>query len=151
MPESLFAQKLHSLGFKTYQDYLRSPHWESVREKYRTSRYSQFCLSCQSRKYHLHHLTYLNLGNESFDDLMALCENCHTALHASMKESGTWAYTRSDALTILHQVKERRRKPAAKHTRSLKTRHTYKNQKNQLKNNLISRLSDLIYNHQVRD
>lgn len=51
--------------------------------------YGKKCFACGSRRgpLHIHHLTYVRLGNEQLRDLRPLCVPCHrevTALHWKM-------------------------------------------------------------------
>ena len=38
--------------------------------------------------FHVHHLTYANLGDEKTEDLMLLCQVCHEWIHRIKKEKG---------------------------------------------------------------
>jgi len=83
-----FQQRLEKLGFSSYAEYLRSPHWKAMREKYiATSKYKgrklrNKCAICGTREnLDLHHTTYLRLGWESLKDLIFLCRTHHYQLH----------------------------------------------------------------------
>lgn len=69
------------LGYKSYEDYLKSEHWKSVRETYESSGRSTKCMICGSSDYQLHHIRYDNLGREPLDDLRPLCKRHHTDVH----------------------------------------------------------------------
>jgi hypothetical protein len=75
-----FWGKLNRLGFRTYRDYLRSPHWNSVKARYRASDLPQVCM-CGEEKVQLHHTTYERLGEELLKDLVPLCARCHAMVH----------------------------------------------------------------------
>ena len=62
-----------------YQTYLRSPEWESKRqEKLESCQYKCQCEGgCHRQATQIHHLHYDTLGNESLQDLQALCAKCH--------------------------------------------------------------------------
>lgn len=68
------------------QVYLRSDHWQEIRAKALAS--SNFC--CQgcsaTKKLQVHHLTYNTLGSETVDDLMVLCDSCHSLSHELLGE-----------------------------------------------------------------
>lgn len=64
-----------------YKKYINSTHWKSIRERYRKSALPQYCMSCLSPRYQLHHLTYERLGNEHPGDLVPLCGECHQRIH----------------------------------------------------------------------
>lgn len=77
-----FCEKLNELGFGSYYEYLKSPHWKSFKAKVRKSTKPKKCQVCGSRSgLELHHVTYDNLGNESLSDVMYLCREHHEATH----------------------------------------------------------------------
>lgn len=60
-----------------YQTYLASREWSLLREQVR-ERSGDRCEHClMARQQAVHHLTYANIGHESLDDLMAVCNPCH--------------------------------------------------------------------------
>lgn len=86
---TLFTERLHALGFSTYPEYLRSPHWAAIGQTYRThATLPQYCLGCQNPRFQLHHRTYARLGHEQVGDLIPLSHGCHTKVHAYLKEHG---------------------------------------------------------------
>lgn len=64
-----------------YQTYLRSPEWQAKRqEKLESCHYKCECEGgCHPQATQTHHLHYDTLGNESLEDLQALCAKCHMA------------------------------------------------------------------------
>lgn len=72
--------RLRRLGFKSYAEYLRSPHWHVVRARYRASDLPQTCI-CGEPDVHLHHMTYQRIGDERLTDLTPLCPQCHSLIH----------------------------------------------------------------------
>ena len=66
-----------------YEKYLNSKHWRDLRKNiaYKQSNRCQICYKLIKKGYHIHHLTYDNIGNEKDTDLMFLCENCHNKIH----------------------------------------------------------------------
>jgi len=67
---------------KEYQEYLQSPHWKRcVYAMHRIK--SEDCELCLQpfHNYHIHHLSYDNIGHEQFEDLMRLCDICHKQVH----------------------------------------------------------------------
>lgn len=64
-----------------YQTYLRSPEWKAKRqEKLDSCQHKCECEGgCCREATQIHHLHYDTLGNESLDDLQALCPKCHMA------------------------------------------------------------------------
>lgn len=79
--QTSFLEKLKSLGYSSYDDYLRSGHWHTFKRTYRYSGKPCQCAVCGDRRYHLHHHTYSNLGCESVEDVTPLCEYHHSAVH----------------------------------------------------------------------
>jgi 5-methylcytosine-specific restriction endonuclease McrA len=66
---------------KTYQDYLHSSQWKSLRATIIRKR-GAWCEQCGRTDYlNLHHLTYERLSCELEADLKLLCRNCHLAAH----------------------------------------------------------------------
>lgn len=65
-----------------YAEYLQTRHWQEKRqEALRLEKYK--CHLCNARgcELHVHHLTYKRRGCELQDDLMVLCDKCHTRVH----------------------------------------------------------------------
>lgn len=71
---------LDRLGYGTYRDYLRSPHWVKVKARYRESILPQACM-CGEETVDLHHMTYERIGAERLADLLPLCRRCHAMVH----------------------------------------------------------------------
>jgi hypothetical protein len=68
---------------KEYDKYLNSNHWKKLRLRIAQER-NYRCEVCDKmirKRYHIHHLTYDNIGNEKDEDLMFLCEKCHNEIH----------------------------------------------------------------------
>jgi hypothetical protein len=64
-----------------YKDYLWTPEWRRTRRA-ALHRADYRCRRCQKRNaVHVHHLVYDHIGHEWLDELVALCEPCHRALH----------------------------------------------------------------------
>jgi hypothetical protein len=74
---------LHLLGFKSYDDYRKSPHWIEFR-KAALERSKKACERCGGSSgvvLQVHHLTYERIGRELPDDVQVLCKDCHTVAH----------------------------------------------------------------------
>lgn len=63
--------------FTSIYEYEKSVYWELTRERYRLSGREWACAVCRRERPQLHHLAYRDLGKESLDDLMPLCEDHH--------------------------------------------------------------------------
>lgn len=62
--------------------YLNSPEWKTKRQHaLKLAHYS--CQMCGTpRNLHVHHVSYKNLFQETDLDLVVVCNNCHSHLHA---------------------------------------------------------------------
>jgi 5-methylcytosine-specific restriction endonuclease McrA len=64
-----------------YKSYLQSALWRRTRSDY-LWHVGKWCEVCHLGKAtEVHHVTYKNLGNEGFADLMAVCKRCHQRIH----------------------------------------------------------------------
>ena len=69
-----------------YSEYLKTQHWKSIRKyKYKAADYHCQKCRCVNKKLHVHHLTYESRGNESMNDLIVLCADCHKKEHTKPK------------------------------------------------------------------
>lgn len=70
-----------------YEKYIQSAHWATKRSL-RLNIDKHACQGCYTTEaLHVHHKTYLRLGNENIkDDLVTLCEVCHDFVHKMHKE-----------------------------------------------------------------
>lgn len=72
---------------ETYDEYLATRHWRSLRVKVAKIK-NYRCELCDKKiefGYHIHHKTYKRLGDERLGDLMFLCENCHKEVHIALR------------------------------------------------------------------
>lgn len=69
-------------GYATYQAYLNSAHWKSVRVA-TLERYEGKCALNINHDdaIHIHHRTYERLGEELPEDVIPLCASCHAKFH----------------------------------------------------------------------
>jgi hypothetical protein len=66
-----------------YCEYLKTPHWQHIKIEVK-KKYNNKCNKCKStKKLNVHHLTYANFGKEKLEDLVLLCEKCHTKVHCN--------------------------------------------------------------------
>lgn len=67
-------------GSVNYYDYIASPEWKKVRD--RTIKVHPTCQKCELfLSEAVHHITYANLGNEFWWELLAVCNDCHKEIH----------------------------------------------------------------------
>lgn len=68
-----------------YQDYLKTTHWQDVRES--ALEMADFrCQLCNAQSLlHVHHRTYERRGAEEPGDVTALCADCHQHFHDKLK------------------------------------------------------------------
>ena len=70
-----------ALGFSSYEDYIKSEMWIEKRKIILEERGTK-CEKCGSTYcINVHHLNYLNVGNESKEDVIVLCKSCHEKEH----------------------------------------------------------------------
>ncbi len=69
-----------------YEDYMRSQEWDA-RRKAAIIAAGCRCQICNAgnRRLDVHHRTYVRLGNELPQDLVALCRQCHKLFHQNRR------------------------------------------------------------------
>lgn len=77
----------------TYDEYLKTNHWQKIRQKmYAESENS--CQLCGRRALlNVHHNNYECLGVEKSTDLIVLCEPCHKHHHTKQEQVEHSSYT----------------------------------------------------------
>ncbi|WFE77300.1 HNH endonuclease [Roseinatronobacter sp. S2] len=70
-----------------YEAYRRTPLWQAKRARV-LKRANGLCEGClEAAAVVVHHLTYANMGDELFFQLVALCRDCHTKAHPEHYEA----------------------------------------------------------------
>jgi hypothetical protein len=67
----------------SYEEYLKSKHWQRFRLK-ALKQHGKHCMLCGEDNipfFHVHHLTYDNIGHELMEDVVVLCPLCHSIVH----------------------------------------------------------------------
>lgn len=61
-----------------YKAYISSAAWQRKRTQV-FAHYGKRCYACRTMKgpFHVHHMSYANLGREPLSDLIPLCMSCH--------------------------------------------------------------------------
>jgi len=112
---SVFSDRLESLGFSSYSEYLSSDHWRLFKESYRKSDRPMKCAVCCAGKIQLHHHTYVRLGKEKLDDVTPLCRVHHEAVHGWLKDNRKMVNATHLAIGFLkgevHQNKNKKKAP----------------------------------------
>ena len=82
---------------KEKQKYLSSKKWKKLRDKL-LDEYSYKCAHCgDTHNLNIHHITYERWKHERIDDLVVLCEKCHTRLH----ERSGYDYNKTHPTTFI--------------------------------------------------
>jgi nucleoside 2-deoxyribosyltransferase len=72
--------------YMAYRDYLATAHWKAMRAKI-LQKAGYRCQVCNAHQEHItltvHHRTYERIGAEREEDLIALCEKCHSIFHGN--------------------------------------------------------------------
>ena len=72
-----------------YGEYLKGTHWSAIKAAIRHA-YGSQCRICRSKKsLHVLHRTYVHLGQELWNDVVLLCEQCHDLYHGTMARENT--------------------------------------------------------------
>ena len=64
-----------------YNLYLKSKAWGIKREHRMII--DEYACVCGSPAEHVHHKTYDNIGKEAMDDLISMCQSCHSKEHST--------------------------------------------------------------------
>jgi 5-methylcytosine-specific restriction endonuclease McrA len=74
------------LSRRAYAAYLQSPYWRLHARRQALHRAGHRCQDCGfPRALEVHHLTYVRLGCERPEDLLALCAECHGNRHGLLR------------------------------------------------------------------
>ncbi len=79
------ARLLQDLGFTSYDAYLQSPLWRTIRQHVLDTH--RYCYACDRPAKQVHHARYTvaNLSGQNYRHLLAVCGRCHHAC-----EFGWW-------------------------------------------------------------
>lgn len=95
-----------------YAEYIRSPAWAEMREA-RLKFDGRRCVDCRedgtASRLEVHHLTYDRLGHERIEDLVTLCNCCHSREHDHPPMVGPVAGPKVAELTRRARERERDR------------------------------------------
>jgi hypothetical protein len=64
-----------------YQGYLNSPEWNTRRMAVLARDGGMCQAKCGRKATQVHHLSYMEVGNEPLEDLASVCEDCHKMIH----------------------------------------------------------------------
>ena len=120
-----FKERLKSLGFDSYDDYLCGKHWQEFRNAYRESGRPMRCAVCSQTPVQLHHHDYSSLGEERFSDIDPLCRQHHSQIHEILKQKNWFVDSTHKVIAELRgtltPVKQRKKKATKKEKRQAKT------------------------------
>jgi hypothetical protein len=86
-PYAGFSDRLYTLGFETYADYLATPRWQKMRRDFRRLRpKANKCFCCGGPWRDLHHPDYRRLGRETVFELIPVCGGCHLEIHRIVRD-----------------------------------------------------------------
>lgn len=95
----------------TYKEYLKTKHWLKLKALYSYQYEIKRCRLCGSeRRLNIHHVTYENLGNETFKDLIYLCQPCHYKIHEEFGTADTKMLKRLPEQGVKRVVKAKKPK-----------------------------------------
>jgi hypothetical protein len=128
-----FKDKLQSLGFQSYTEYLQCEYWNAFKRTYFET-HAKICFHCHShRKIELHHLTYDRLGSERYEDVVVLCQYCHSLTHRLIKERRSHLYEAHLYLDTITATKKQKQR--AELLKNKKHHKKFKKQKKKQKTN----------------
>ena len=64
-----------------YSIYLQLDHWQKVKKAMYSMKSRCHVCFIGEENLNIHHLTYENIGNEGYFDLVVLCKDCHKKIH----------------------------------------------------------------------
>lgn len=107
MWSKFIVKQFNKLGFKNYNEYLKSDHWQNLKQIYKESLLPQYCIICHNEKFNLHHRSYERIGNEMIFDLIPLCQSCHFKVHKYCNENNTTIQTTHHAIRKVFKLKKK--------------------------------------------
>lgn len=76
-----FTGDMEDVDIKKYKNYIRSAKWKKIATEIK-NKHSNKCKFCKSdKKLSVHHHNYINLYNETENDLVCVCSKCHMKIH----------------------------------------------------------------------
>jgi len=78
-------------NFKSYKDYLKSDKWDQVKCDYEQNEQVEECLCCgvhldETSKKNFHHFKYpKDWNNDTWENLIVVCQNCHSEIHEAIE------------------------------------------------------------------
>lgn len=83
-----WAKREIKLGGQSYDDYLKSEEWQTIKATCRTRPFYQKCHICEATgRLDIHHTTYKYIHTKQpMRELVALCRECHDGVHQYARE-----------------------------------------------------------------
>ena len=97
--------------YRNYQEYLASPQWAEIKQQYSEHEQTDHCVLCSgvftdSEKPNHHHFKYpKDWRNDSYENLILLCERCHGLVH-EMADHGSDDITLEEYLEKFHNLRK---------------------------------------------
>lgn len=92
---------------RAYLAFMRSPEWRAIQKRHRESKQPHACVVCGSKRYDLHHQTYVRFGGkERLVDLLPLCRVHHREVHTYHKANGGDLYVATKKVVALARRRE---------------------------------------------
>jgi hypothetical protein len=132
-----------------YNDYLSTEHWKLKRTEV-VRRYGYRCACCgeagtSRRGPDIHHITYDNMGDEPPQDLIPLCQKCHSLMHQLItmyeKKGFSWLKASYEANKYLIEGNEKNR-PGKLLIKEIKKRKEKKKKDKMHRKNALDRLNN---------
>lgn len=79
-----------------YATYLQSDHWKKVKKAMYSMKSRCHVCFIGEENLNIHHITYENIGNEGYFDLVVLCQDCHKKIHREKTELKKFCNSKSE-------------------------------------------------------
>ncbi len=81
--DGVYLVQLAQMRAMPYKIYLKTQHWQHFRQE-ALKYYQHKCRLCGDKEKMLdvHHCDYSNIGCETFNDVVVLCNDCHKGFHS---------------------------------------------------------------------
>lgn len=83
--DTTFLVSIAQMRGMPYKEYLTTAHWQHFRGE--ALKFAQYkCQLCSDKELlEVHHRSYENIGCETFNDVIVLCDKCHGIHHRKLE------------------------------------------------------------------